>query len=175
MKPLESTALLLLGISSVVAFTAAPRAPLIAPAPPVAATAPAPRPVLALHAALANERRSAALYEATARRHPEVLLFALLRDAETVHVARVLDLFVRYDLEVPPNPEDPEKIPVPARVAAACAAGADNERATITLFDGLIGEVNSVDVRETFSALRDASRDRHLPALERCAMRRGAP
>lgn len=119
--------------------------------------------------ALADERRAEQSYERLA---DEVgpLPFRHLEEAEDRH-ATMLERLLAAHGHPTPEPRASASAPAAASRAEACALGAKSERDNIALYDGLLARDLPADVRCVFERLRAASRDRHLPAFERCAAR----
>ncbi len=65
------------------------------------------------------------------------------------------------------------KIEAPATLLAACEQGVTAEIENIALYDRLLPTIRDDDVRETLGRLQWASRERHLPAFQRCVSRGG--
>lgn len=141
---------------------------------PVAVSGPLDRATQdALRAALDDERHAQALYSAVQARFGERRPFSNIAMAEERHEAHLLALFAAHGLAVPEDRWGTATIPVPATFAETCHQAAQAERDNVALYDRLLPTVAAPDVRAVFTALRDASRDHHLPAFERCGGRRG--
>lgn len=121
----------------------------------------------ALRAALADERRARALYEAVMERHGRVMPFANIVRAEERHEASVAALMERHSVPVPEA--EKVEVAVPQTIRECAALAAQVERDNIAMYDRLLTSVKEADVRALFEALRSASLDRHLPAFERFA------
>ncbi|MGV6850091.1 MAG: ferritin-like domain-containing protein [Marinibacterium sp.] len=132
----------------------------------------------ALFAALDDEHHAEALYAAVLERHGDVRPFANIIKAERRHAAAIATLMKAYGIPVPKNAYksgDKPLAPLPETLEALCAEGVEAEVANVRLYDErLIPAVSDhPEIVTVFSALRDASRDRHLPAFQRCAAKRG--
>lgn len=125
----------------------------------------------ALVSALDDEREAQALYGAIMERFGTVRPFVNIIEAERRHEQFLLLLFQRYEVPVPPRRE--LEITVPDTLVAACAAGVAFERENVAMYDGFLAFVSEPDIRQTFTLLRDASLNRHLPAFERCMRPQG--
>ena len=99
----------------------------------------------------------------------EIRPFTNIVHAEVRHADHLLLLFERYGIDVPEDAWAAKSIEVPASRAEACTRAIETEIANIALYDTFLEFVEPADVRDVFTRLRDASRDRHLPAFERCA------
>lgn len=100
-------------------------------------------------------------------RFGEVRPFSRVIEAERRHQQFLLELFDRYGL-TPPEWKPHDDISVPATLREACEKAVQAEIENAALYDRLLAEVSRPDITATFRHLRDASRDRHLPAFERC-------
>lgn len=125
----------------------------------------------ALRAALDDERHAQALYAAVQDRFGERRPFSNIAQAEERHESHLLAIFAAHGMAVPEDRWAGTKVPVPATFAEACQQAAQAERDNVALYDRLLPTISAPDVRAVFTALRDASRDHHLPALERCGSR----
>lgn len=138
------------------------------------AAAPAPAADLdpptrdALAAALDDERQAQATYRAAAERYAAGP-FARIVDAEGRHEGHLLDLYAAHGLEAPANRWADAEIELPDTAQAACAQAVTWETGNAALYDELLETVEAPDVREVFQLLQSRSRDRHLPAFQRCA------
>jgi len=120
----------------------------------------------ALQRALDDERAAAALYEAVIASRGEIRPFTNIVQAGTRHSDHLLPLFERYGVAVPEDAWAGKSFDVPATRAEACTRAIEAEIANIALYDEFLEFVEQSDVREIFTRLRDASRDRHLPAFD---------
>jgi hypothetical protein len=144
-----------------------------------AASVEAPAPMeaavrTAVEEALADERRTEAVYAAIVAAHGEVRPFSnavLAEDRHAVHLETTLTARGLAVPERPPRPAAPG-----GTVAEACAAAVEGERANVALYDRLLTtEGLPDDVASAFARNRRASLEHHLPAFERCASRRRGP
>ncbi len=120
---------------------------------------------------LEDERRSEAQYQAVIDKFGEVRPFINIVKAERRHQAMLLELFAKYNVEIPGN-EIPEQTS-PATVREACEAAVRAEKDNIAIYDKFLKDVKEPDIHQVFTMLRDASKLNHLPAFERCAAGRG--
>jgi rubrerythrin len=123
--------------------------------------------------ALDDERKARATYEAVLARFGEVRPFSNIVQAEQRHEEHLLPLFERYDVAVPEDPWKAESIEIPASINESCRMAVDAEKSNVAMYDVLLASVTQDDVRGTLEMLRARSLERHLPAFERCAERRG--
>ncbi|MBK7404575.1 MAG: DUF2202 domain-containing protein [Phycisphaerales bacterium] len=122
-----------------------------------------------LLAALADERRAGALYQAVIDRYGRIMPFANIVHSERMHANHVEQLMAARGIEIP---VDTTVIPVeeiPGTVAEAYRAGVEAELENIELYDRLITGVDDEAVREAFRQLRSMSEQRHLVAFRRFA------
>lgn len=122
--------------------------------------------------ALEDEYKARATYRKVIERFGPVRPFVNIVESEERHAGALQALFGRYGL---PVPEDhwPERVAVPETLGEACRNAAAAERENLAMYDRLIAASDEPDVRRVLENLRSASRDRHLPAFERCLRRRG--
>jgi hypothetical protein len=123
----------------------------------------------ALIAALEDERHAQALYQAVMERHGSIRPFVNIQKAEKKHEAFLLPLFKKYGIAVPENKWNDKKIEVPATLTECCKQGVEAEKANIAMYDKFLKFVKEPDIRQVFTYLRNASKNNHLPAFERCA------
>jgi hypothetical protein len=123
----------------------------------------------ALLEALDDERSAEALYQAIIARHGPIRPFVNIIESERRHQARLLELFQRYQLPVPPA--QPRNVELAPTLEQECRRAVAAERDNIAMYDRLLDAVREPDIRRVFANLRAASRDNHLPAFERCARR----
>ena len=127
----------------------------------------------ALLEALADERHAAATYEAVLAKFEDERPFSNIVNAERRHESFLLPLFEKYGIPVPENEMTKNKPEAAATLAEACEQGVQIEKANIAMYDKFMSFVKEGDIRETFTYLRNASADNHLPAFERCGSGRG--
>ncbi|PRQ02858.1 hypothetical protein ENSA5_20350 [Enhygromyxa salina] len=126
----------------------------------------------ALDAALDDEYKARATYRAVLDRFGEVRPFVNIIEAEGRHIEALLRVYSRHGLE-PPADRWADHVEAPATLEAACREGVEAERENDALYARLIEKVDEPRIRELMSRLREASRERHLPAFERCLARGG--
>lgn len=141
---------------------------------PLAAGELSPATREALLAALDDERRAQATYQAILDRFGDVRPFSRIVQAEGRHAAEVIVLLEAYGVPVPADPWPEREIEIPDTLQAACAAGIESEIANVALYDRWLETVDEPDVRTTFERLRMMSQERHLRAFTRCAEGGGA-
>ncbi len=120
-----------------------------------------------------DEHKAWAIYRQVLDDHGEVRPFANIVHAEARHIEALTRLFGRYGLEVPDNPWV-GRAPRYDSVAAACAAGVEAEIENDALYERLNAATDRPDILAVFARLQEASRERHLPAFQRCVARGGA-
>lgn len=124
--------------------------------------------IQALNEALDDEYRAWATYDQVVADFGEVPPFSNIREAEGRHIEALCALFVRYGLPVPENPW-PGKVARYASLQEACEAGVDAEIDNGEMYDRLLGATERPDILTVLRNLQEASQQRHLPALQRCA------
>ncbi len=125
---------------------------------------------LAMDTAIQDEYRAEETYRQVLRDFGEVAPFTNIVNAEQLHSEALATLYIARGLSVPASGWNRNNVPRYASVREACAAGVVGEEENIALYDGWLGELDlPADVERVFTNLRDASRDNHLPAFERCA------
>jgi hypothetical protein len=131
----------------------------------------------ALHAALDDEYKAHATYQAVIEKFGEVRPFANIIRAEQRHISFLKPLFAKYGLNVPPNPylSGDKRPKAPATLVEACRIGVQAEIANAALYDEdiLPAVKNYADIADVAILLRDASRNNHLSAFQRCVDRGG--
>jgi len=125
----------------------------------------------ALHEALDDEYCALATYDRVIGDFGRVRPFVNIREAEARHIAALAALFARYGLPLLRN-DWPRKVRGFASVRAACQAGVTAEIENGRLYDRLLARARHADVRAVFRRLQQASQLRHLPAFQRCLVRR---
>jgi len=125
----------------------------------------------ALGVAIDDEYKARATYREVLAVHGNVRPFSNVVEAEERHIDILEAVFAQRGLPVPPDPW-PARVQAPSTVVEACEAAVVAERENVRLYDRLLSAVRGEnDVETVFRRLQSASRDRHLPAFERCAGR----
>ena len=127
----------------------------------------------ALTEALEDEYRARATYRKVIECFGPVRPFVNIVEAENRHVAALLRQFRRLGAQ-PPADTWTDRVRAPATVAQACAEGVQAEIENETLYARLLDQVTDAEARLVMQQLREASRERHLPAFRRCLARRRA-
>ena len=127
----------------------------------------------ALRMALDDEYRAEATYAAVIDAFGEVRPFIRIIDAERRHAARVKVEMDRLGITYDPVNPYLGSISAPPTLLAACEQGVSAEIENIALYDRLLPTIRDEGVRAALSDLQRASRERHLPAFERCVARGG--
>ena len=127
----------------------------------------------ALLMALDDEYKAEATYAAVIDKFGEIHPFTNIIEAERRHAQRAkaeMDRFaISYDAANPYL----DKLTAPQSVLAACKQGVAAEIENIALYDRILPMVEDQSVLATLTDLQWASRERHLPAFERCVARGG--
>jgi rubrerythrin len=123
-----------------------------------------------LREALIDEHKAVASYQKVIDAFGPVRPFVNIIEAEQTHVNALLPLFERYGV---PLPEDTwtTQLRAPASVLEACRIAVEAEKANVAMYERLLSATEAPDVRVVLLRLQEASRDRHLPAFERCVAR----
>ncbi|MGY6215143.1 ferritin-like domain-containing protein [Methylolobus aquaticus] len=127
-----------------------------------------------LSEALDDEYKSRATYRCVIEKFGPVRPFVNIVEAEQRHVYSLISLFDTYGLPVLED-DWASRVVAPATIGDACRAAVEAERANMAMYDRLLAATPEPDVRRVLSQLQSASRDRHLPAFERCVARRPEP
>ena len=118
--------------------------------------------------ALLDEYKSRATYAKILEKFGPVRPFVNIHEAEGRHVEALIRLFEVYQIEIPVD-HWPCHITVPATLKEACQQAVDAEQDNMTMYDRILADTSEPDVRRVLLNLQAASRDRHLPAFQRCA------
>lgn len=121
--------------------------------------------------ALDDEYKSRATYRCVIEKFGPVRPFVNIAQAEHRHVLALVSLFDAYGLPVPGD-DWPSRVVAPATLGEACRAAVEAEKDNLAMYDRLLAATPEPDVRRVLTHLQSASRDRHLPAFERCLARR---
>lgn len=121
----------------------------------------------ALQAALDDEYRAEATYQAVIDKFGPMRPFSNIIWAEQQHARMVTLEMQRLGMAVPANPYT-GKVTAPATLLDACKTGIAAEKDNVALYDRLLPTVKDRQIRGTLEMLQAASRERHLPAFERC-------
>lgn len=127
----------------------------------------------ALRQALDDEYRAEAIYAAVIEKFGEVRPFTNIIQAEQRHSDRAKAQMDRLGIDFEPVNPLLGTIAPPESVLAACQQAVEAEVENIALYDRLLPAIEDAQVRETLTALQSASRERHLPAFQRCVARGG--
>ena len=127
----------------------------------------------ALRFALDDEYRAEATYAAVIEEIGGVRPFINIIEAERRHAARAKAEMDRLGITFDAANPYLGTIAAPANLFAACEQGVSAEIENIALYDRLLPTIRDQSVRATLADLQWASRERHLPAFERCVARGG--
>lgn len=126
--------------------------------------------VQALKDALDDEYKSYATYAQVIADIGPVRPFINIIEAEARHFSALLALFTAYGV-TPPKDRWRGNAPRFASLPAACVAAVQGEIDNVAIYDRVLNSTNRTDILRVYSAVREASLDRHLPAFRRCAER----
>ena len=124
--------------------------------------------IQSLELTLNDEYKAEAIYQKVIDKFGEVKPFINIINAEQRHSSALLEIYDRYGLSKPIN-EWFDKVPEFDSIQEACAAGVEAEIENVALYDGLFSKIDNQDIIAVFTSLRDASKNNHLPAFQRCA------
>jgi hypothetical protein len=120
--------------------------------------------------ALNDEYQARALYRKVIQAFGPVRPFVNIIEAEQRHIEALLPLFERYGFPIPQDDWE-ERIKLPASLLEACCLGVEAEIANAAMYNRLLASTQAPAVRAVFRHLQAASRERHLPAFQRCVAR----
>ena len=121
--------------------------------------------------AINDEYKARATYKNVIEHFGDVRPFTNIVEAEGRHVSALLLLFAKYGVEVPEDTWD-SRVETPQNITEACKIGVEAEIENVKMYDRLLSfTADYPDIKETFIELQSASKERHLPAFERCAQR----
>jgi len=120
-----------------------------------------------LKAAIADERKALATYQAVLEKFGNVRPFINIIRAEEQHISMLKAIFDKYGLDVPVDITSVGALP--SSLTEVCAIGVQAEIDNDQLYQDMIPSIQEQDIKDVFNALADASRKMHLPAFERCA------
>lgn len=123
-----------------------------------------------LREALVDEYRAISSYQKIIEVFGAVRPFVNIIEAERAHVNALLPLFEKYGIPIPDDTGTTD-VQAPGSILEACRAGVEAEKANVAMYDRLLSAIASPDVRAVLLRLQEASRERHLPAFERCVLR----
>ena len=126
----------------------------------------------ALKMALDDEYKAEATYAAVLSKFADARPFVNIIEAERRHAAMVVVHYQTYGMAVPANPYLGQ-ISAPDTLLGACELGRDAEIENIALYDRIIPTVENAAIQQTLTQLQWASREKHLPAFQRCIDRGG--
>lgn len=123
-----------------------------------------------LREALIDEHKAIASYQKVIDAFGPVRPFVNIVEAEQTHVNALLPLFERYGVPLPEDTSTTQLL-APASILEACRIAVEAEKANVAMYERLLSATEAPDVRAVLLRLQEASRDRHLPAFERCVAR----
>ncbi|WP_425099784.1 ferritin-like domain-containing protein [Tropicibacter sp. S64] len=125
----------------------------------------------AVLAALDDEYRAFAVYEAVLQKFGDVRPFSNIQKAEVTHAERLTAYAKANGIAVPENPYLGANLPeAPDTLAEACAIGVQAEIDNAGLYTGqlLPAAQGNAALTAIFTDLMNASQQQHLPAFQRC-------
>lgn len=128
--------------------------------------------IQALHEALDDEYHAWATYTQVLQDFGPVRPFLNIRDSELRHIQALHHLFQRYNLDIPVNPWQGEKVARFASLQEACEGGVQAEIDNVNLYKRILDAASQrPDIVQVFLRLQGASQQCHLPAFQRAAAR----
>lgn len=122
----------------------------------------------ALDEVLQDEYKARATYAKVIEKFGAVRPFSNVIRAESRHAASLKGIYDQYGLTMPEDTWQ-GKVPEFDSLQAAAAAAVQAEIDNAALYDRIMPQVSNPAVVRVFTALRDASQKRHLPAFQRAA------
>ena len=122
----------------------------------------------ALSDAINDEYKARATYKRIIEELGDVKPFSNIINGENTHISQLESLYNKYNLEIPQDTWY-DKVPIFTNIKDACSAGVTAEIENANLYDELMKKVDNQDITAVFISLRDASRNNHLPAFQRCS------
>lgn len=120
-----------------------------------------------LQAAIADERKALATYQAVMDEFGNVKPFINIARAEEQHISMLKGLFDKYGVEIPSDTTVVGTLP--STLSEVCAVGVQAEIDNDQLYQDMIGNIQEKDIKDIFTSLAAASINMHLPAFERCS------
>lgn len=120
----------------------------------------------ALNEAIQDEYKARATYAKVIATFGEVRPFSNIIHAESRHIQALMGIYAKYNLPVPQDSWYGQ-VPVFRTLTDACAAGVQAELDNAAIYDTIMAKVNNPELLRIFTALRNASLERHLPAFQR--------
>lgn len=118
-----------------------------------------------LIAAIEDEYKAQAEYEALIKTFGAVKPFTNIVEAEASHIKALEALFVMYNVSVPEN-NGALLVAVPNTLTEALQIGIDAEIKNIAIYEGFLQQNLPQEIKETFTSLMNASQN-HLDAFQR--------
>lgn len=123
----------------------------------------------ALDAAIDDEYKARATYEAVMDKLGSIRPFSMIIRAEEQHISSLKALYDKYGLDIPDDPYT--SVSIASTKSENCTVGVEAEIENAALYrEQLLPAVEAYpDITSVFTKLMNASQDNHLPAFERCA------
>lgn len=125
--------------------------------------------IQALGAAIDDEYKARATYEAVINEFGSIRPFSMIIRAEEQHISSLKSIYDKYGLEIPDDPYS--DVEIASTKTDNCSIGVQAEIVNAALYrDTLLPAVSEhPDIVSVFTQLMNASQNNHLPAFERCA------
>ncbi|MFN3844262.1 MAG: ferritin-like domain-containing protein [Paracoccaceae bacterium] len=124
-----------------------------------------------LRDALDDEYKSFAIYAQVIEDFGRIRPFVNIVKAEARHFSALLALFAKCGI-TPPQDRWRGAAPRFSNAHAACEAAVQGEIDNVAIYDRVLRSTARPDMIAVYSALREASLERHLPAFRRCIERK---
>jgi hypothetical protein len=121
-----------------------------------------------LNLALQDEYKAESTYQKVIDEFGEVNPFSNIIKAEQKHSSKLIELFEKYNLEIPQN-QWYAKVPSFKSVQKACSVEVQAEIENIELYDKIFNSTQKEDILNVYTSLQRASQENHLPAFQRCS------
>ncbi len=125
--------------------------------------------LIALEDTLFDEFKAQKTYEFVLNKFGQVNPFVNIVNAEQSHYNEIKAIYEKYDLNVPVFVND-FNFEINS-VLEACELAVTAEEENIALYESKFSSVDNQDIISVFTNLMLASKDKHLPAFQRCVAR----
>ncbi|MCA9352664.1 DUF2202 domain-containing protein [Patescibacteria group bacterium] len=125
----------------------------------------------ALDRAINDEYKALVTYQVTIATFGEKKPFVNIVQAEVRHIVSLKALYKKYQLDIPDNTWIGQ-VSIPETFHEVCALGVQAEIENVRLYEEELIPIVQVypDIVAVFENLKNASKQNHLPAFERCAL-----
>jgi len=121
--------------------------------------------------AINDEYKSRASYHLVISKFGDIRPFVNIVDAEGRHIEALLPLFEKYGISVPEDNWS-SRIEAPSSVLEGCRMAVNAEIENAEMYERLLDLVSEYpEVHRVLTQLQRASKEKHLPAFQRCVER----